>query len=556
MWWVLFLVFGLASAGWIDPHSDSDVFTTKSLDSGASYDLVFSDEFNVQGRRFDDGSDPRWTALHKNDYTNNALQYYNKNLVTTKDGSLHITSKIEDVSFKAQVTKSGNMGKLTKNYQSGMLQGWNKFCFTGGIVEIRARLPGRSDIGGLWPAMWLLGNLARATYVGSSDNMWPWSFDKCVTKLQFGQEISACNAVNHFDFPPHKGRGAPEIDLLEAMPGAEELQKTHVNRPYFSTSLQVSPGIEEWRPETGNHPDKNHWYSKDLEYGTKYNSSLNIFFYGVKLENLKDSRKAYQADAISANNQLNADHFDEFHTYRLEWTPGKGGGIKWYLDNHFLYSIGERTLNITGAQIPEEPMYLILNTAISKTWGFPTPCPDGCACDCYDCRDLKCKCAVPDRMCENFPADFEIDWVRVYQNPNDGKQIVGCSTPDYPTSRYIKGHERLFMSDGDTAPLQPLKVGGGACGGPMNLEMCHHGGSCVRGECKCTAGWVGPHCMASAAFDDIDWEPSEPFVIDLPHVPTSLRIWLILILIVCGGVLGYVWSVENAKRTQYSSIPH
>ncbi|CAN0327518.1 unnamed protein product, partial [Scytosiphon promiscuus] len=58
-------------------------------------------------------------------------------------------------------------------------QTWDKFCFTGGIVEIRAKLPGRYDVGGLWPAMWLMGNLARATYTASSDFLWPWSYNEC-----------------------------------------------------------------------------------------------------------------------------------------------------------------------------------------------------------------------------------------------------------------------------------------------------------------------------------------------------------------------------------------
>jgi hypothetical protein len=205
--------------GWIDPDTEKSSYRVSSQGTGETHDLVFSDEFNVNGRTFGDGNDPRWTAIHKNDYTNDALQFYNRNLAKTRDGSLQIKTIIEDVSFKAQLDTKGTSGKMTKNYQSAMLQGWNKFCFTGGIVEIRARLPGKSDIGGLWPAMWMLGNLARATYVGSSNNMWPWSFDKCDKKFQSGQKVSACNAVNHFDFEGHKGRGAPEIDLVEAMPG-------------------------------------------------------------------------------------------------------------------------------------------------------------------------------------------------------------------------------------------------------------------------------------------------------------------------------------------------
>jgi hypothetical protein len=59
--------------------------------------------------------------------------------------------------------------------------------------------------------------------------------------------------------------------------------------------------------------------------------------------------------------------------------------------------------------------YVIINTAISSTWGFPTPCPYGCACDCFDCRNPDCACAVPHDMCQNLPAHFLIDYVRVYQ---------------------------------------------------------------------------------------------------------------------------------------------
>ena len=44
--------------------------------NGKTYDLVMSDEFNIPGRSFADGNDPRWTAMNKNDYTNAALQYY------------------------------------------------------------------------------------------------------------------------------------------------------------------------------------------------------------------------------------------------------------------------------------------------------------------------------------------------------------------------------------------------------------------------------------------------------------------------------------------------
>ena len=224
---------------WIDPDTELYHHTTKSYADNTRYDLVFSDEFETPGRSFADGNDPRWTSINKNDYTNDALQYYRDQLVGTSKGKLNITTIVQDIHFVAKNDEKESYEKMTKNYQSGMIQGWNKFCFTGGIVEISAKLPGKAHIGGLWPAMWMLGNLARATYVGSSDNMWPWSYNTCDEHLHHQQYISKCNRVNHFDLHSHQGRGAPEIDVLEAMPGKEKLHNTPINRPYYSASLQV-----------------------------------------------------------------------------------------------------------------------------------------------------------------------------------------------------------------------------------------------------------------------------------------------------------------------------
>jgi len=314
-------------AGWVDSDTLQDDFNINSYVDDRNYSIIFSDEFNAAGRTFNDGTDPRWTALDKNDYTNYALHYYKANLAKTNDGYLNISTIHKETQFQVLDRSSSPRSKVEKKYyQSAMINGWNKFCFTGGIVEINAKLPGKYDIGGLWPAMWLLGNLARATYVGSSDYMWPWSYNECKRSLQYSQYVSSCNKVNHFDMQPFKGRGAPEIDILEAMPGKEELINTPINKPYFSASLQVSPGIPENRPETAQKPDLNYWYNHGLDYGQ--NTSLNIFFYGLKLQH-KRKEQCYQADALSANSQLTETHFTDFHKYRLEWIPGDNGYIKW-----------------------------------------------------------------------------------------------------------------------------------------------------------------------------------------------------------------------------------
>ena len=88
----------------------------------------------------------------------------------------------------------------------------------------------------------MLGNLARATFVGSSDFMWPFSYNQCDPKKRLTQEINACDKLNHYGMAPFAGRGSPEIDILEAMQGnmKEALPSTHIKRPYQSTSLQVS----------------------------------------------------------------------------------------------------------------------------------------------------------------------------------------------------------------------------------------------------------------------------------------------------------------------------
>jgi hypothetical protein len=56
-------------ASWVDPDTKQAHLTTQPLanEDNRAYELVFSDEFEQAGRKFADGSDPRWTAINKND---------------------------------------------------------------------------------------------------------------------------------------------------------------------------------------------------------------------------------------------------------------------------------------------------------------------------------------------------------------------------------------------------------------------------------------------------------------------------------------------------------
>jgi beta-glucan synthesis-associated protein KRE6 len=52
-----------------------------------------------------------------------------------------------------------------------MMSSWNKFCFTGGLIEASVVLPGANNVMGLWPAVWTMGNLGRVGYGASLEGM-------------------------------------------------------------------------------------------------------------------------------------------------------------------------------------------------------------------------------------------------------------------------------------------------------------------------------------------------------------------------------------------------
>ena len=60
-------------------------------------------------------------------------------------------------------------------------------------------------------------------------------------------------------------------------------------------------------------------------------------------------------------------------------------------------------------------------------WSFPDAWFLNCKHKCWSCLDPKCqKCALPKGYCDNLPAEFEFDFIRVYQAVDDPKQTLGC----------------------------------------------------------------------------------------------------------------------------------
>ena len=94
-----------------------------------------SDEFERDGRKFADGEDPMWTAVDRSDddqtsQGKKSLQFYNSSCVTTNNGKLVIETNTEDTKWRGWNPFKKKYEQMSRNFKSGMLQGWNKFCFT------------------------------------------------------------------------------------------------------------------------------------------------------------------------------------------------------------------------------------------------------------------------------------------------------------------------------------------------------------------------------------------------------------------------------------------
>ncbi|KAJ0403500.1 hypothetical protein P43SY_010043 [Pythium insidiosum] len=244
---------------WVDPETPDDRQSYTSS-RGRRWDLVMSDEFNEPNRDFRPGKDHLWTSLEKPDGVNGAKELYSHNMTSTEcdeDGNCYFYIKIID---DVQTIKVYNMylsppafQEVSFQYRAAMVQSWNKFCFQGGMLEVRAQLPGavgknsgnpdlaKGPSGKVeeeafyptWPGIWLLGNLGRAIFSASTNRMWPFSYSKCEPDVfdPSNQRISACDENPGYGLNPRQGRGAPEIDLLEGGGRA------------ISSSLQIAPGM-------------------------------------------------------------------------------------------------------------------------------------------------------------------------------------------------------------------------------------------------------------------------------------------------------------------------
>lgn len=136
--------------------------------------LVFSDEFNTDGAPdatkwgYDLG-DGGWGNSEEQTYTNSA------NNVVVQGGSLKITAK-----------KEGS------TYTSARLKSENKFEFTYGKVEVKAKL---TTGAGTWPAIWMLGQ-------DYATNTWPGCGEIDIMEYKGSQPTTIYGTLH---YPNHSG---------------------------------------------------------------------------------------------------------------------------------------------------------------------------------------------------------------------------------------------------------------------------------------------------------------------------------------------------------------
>lgn len=407
--------------GLIDVDTPTSAHTYTSFADSSQWQLVFSDEFEVEGRTFWPGDDPYWEAVNLHYWQTNDLEWYYPDQVTTRNGSLEITLSERE------------MNNLS--FTSGLLSTWNKFCFTGGMVLASVSLPGTNDVSGLWPAVWSMGNLGRVGYGASLEGMWPYSYDACDVGTAPNQTVNGAPAAavtgNPYDNSPLSYLPGQRLSRCtckgESHPGPMHSDGTYVGRSapeidVFESQVilqgQVSQSAQ-WAPMNYAYQWSN--LSQNYKIPNPDVTQLNSYLGGVYQQST--------SGVTNTNQNCYTQKTGCFSTYGYQYKPGysaDGGYISWITNDVVGWTLDAGALvadpvtQISDRPIPQEPMYLITNLGISEN--FQT----------VDFTNLI------------FPATMRIDWIRVYQP--QGSINIGCDPKDFPTAAYINEYIEAYTN--------------------------------------------------------------------------------------------------------------
>lgn len=160
--YVLYTIKGNTS---YSPTLPEDMADIKIQDSSDAYTpdgwkMIFNDEFDGTSLDTSKWSYDEGFLLDENDintagWGNQELEYYTRDNVSVKDGTLNINMKKQSKEF---TQKNDSSKKATAQYSSGKITTKDKFSVKYGRVDFRAKMPTGT---GVWPAMWMLPNDSR-----------------------------------------------------------------------------------------------------------------------------------------------------------------------------------------------------------------------------------------------------------------------------------------------------------------------------------------------------------------------------------------------------------
>lgn len=138
----------------IQVQDNSDAFTP------TGWKMIWNDEFSGNALDTTKWGYEEGFLLDENDintagWGNQELEWYTRDNVSVKDGTLNINMKKQAKEF---TQKNDSSKKATAQYSSGKITTKDKFSVKYGRVDFRAKMPTGT---GVWPAMWMLSNDAR-----------------------------------------------------------------------------------------------------------------------------------------------------------------------------------------------------------------------------------------------------------------------------------------------------------------------------------------------------------------------------------------------------------
>ncbi|CEQ40473.1 SPOSA6832_02100 [Sporobolomyces salmonicolor] len=421
-----------AFRGLVDPDTPESAYTRTGFD-GKDYTLVFSDEFNTDGRIFYDGMDPFWEAVD--------LHYWYAR-----------TKRRFDVLALT----------LLAHRQTNDLEWYDpgNIYTEGGALVIELTKETKANSHGL--GSWTMSNIGRAGFGGSLDGTWPYVCDVGTLANQTnpltgepkftkaegdqyntyslsylpGQRFSRCTCSSETDHPgpqyangTWKGRGAAEIDIFEATVS----EATEIG--------QISQSAQ-WAPFNPSYT----YINTSTEYVEFFDNTF------------ETAANTYLGGAYQQGNTHNTT--TDYQTYGFEYQPsefeGYGTGyITWTQHQEEMWTLHDIAMgpnakaNISNRVVTAEPMYAIFNLGMSENFGF------------VDFDNLV------------FPAKLRIDSIRIWQqndkinsefdlcslavagqspdlsHPRLSLSLpypVGCDTESSPTTAYIERNPELYYN--------------------------------------------------------------------------------------------------------------